>query len=61
MPKKNSKKVKDLVEMLRDPESSGYIGSDLDELDLYEQELVEFDEEDDDELEPDYEDESEYE
>ena len=60
MPKKNSKKVKDLVEMLQDPESSGYIGSDLDELDLYEQELMEFDE-DDDELELDYEDDSEYE
>ena len=59
MPKKNTKKVKDLVEMLQDPDSSGYVGSDLDELDLYEQELAEFEE--DEELDLDYEDESEYE
>lgn len=53
MAKKKSKKVKDLVEMLQDPDSSGYIGSDIDELDLYEQELMEFDDEDD-ELDFDY-------
>lgn len=63
MPKKNRKKVKDLVEMLQDPDSSGYIGSDLDEMELYEQELIHMDDDDDeDELDFDYEeDESEYE
>lgn len=52
MPKKKFKKVKDLVEMLKDPDSSGYIGSDVDELDLYDQELMEYD--DEDELDFDY-------
>ena len=47
MPRKKIKKVKDLVEMLQDPDSSGYVGSDIDELDLYEQELMESDDEDD--------------
>ena len=53
MPKKNRKKVKDLVEMLQDPDNSGYIGSDLDELELYEQELMQLDD-DEDELDFDY-------
>ncbi len=52
MPRKKTKKVKDLVEMLQDPDSSRYIGSDMDELDIYEQELMEFD--DEDELDSDY-------
>lgn len=60
MPKKNRKKVKDLVEMLQDPDNSGYIGSDLDELELYEQELMQLDD-DEDELDFDYDEESEYE
>ncbi|NIP30802.1 MAG: hypothetical protein GTO02_13015 [Candidatus Dadabacteria bacterium] len=52
MPKKNRKKVKDLVEMLQDPDNSGYIGSDIDELELYEQELEEMEDEiEDDEIE----------
>lgn len=58
MPKKNRKKVKDLVEMLQDPDNSGYIGSDLDEMELYEQELMRLDEEED-ELDFDYDEEEE--
>ena len=53
MPRKNKKKIKDLVEMLEDPDSSGYIGSDLDEMDLYEQELAMLEEEEEEELELD--------
>lgn len=39
--RKNDKKVRDLVEMMQDPEGSGYIGSDCDTMELYEQELEE--------------------
>ncbi len=41
--KRNTRKVRDLVEMLQDPDSSGYIGSDRDTMELYEQELEEMD------------------
>ncbi len=41
--KRNTAKVRDLVEMLQDPEGSGYIGSDRDAMELYEQELEEMD------------------
>ncbi len=40
--RKNEKKVRDLVEMMQDPDNagySGYIGSDCDTMELYEQEL----------------------
>lgn len=39
--RRNGKKVRDLVEMMQDPDSSGYIGSDCDAMELYEQELEE--------------------
>ncbi len=42
--RRNEKKVRDLVEMMQDPDSSsysGYIGSDCDTMELYEQELEE--------------------
>lgn len=42
--RRNEKKVRDLVEMMQDPDSSGYsgyIGSDCDAMELYEQELEE--------------------
>ncbi len=39
--RRNGKKVRDLVEMMQDPEGSGYIGSDCDTMELYEQELEE--------------------
>ena len=39
--RKNEKKVRDLVEMMQDPDGSGYIGSDCDTVELYEQELEE--------------------
>lgn len=45
--KRNSRKVRDLVEMLQDPEGSGYIGSDRDTMELYEQELEELEANDD--------------
>ncbi len=41
--RRNDKKVRDLVEMMQDPEGSGYIGSDCDTMELYEQELEEMD------------------
>ncbi len=45
--KRNQRDVRDLVEMMQDPDSSGYIGSDRDTMELYEQELEEmFDSED---------------
>ena len=39
--RRNEKKVRDLVEMMQDPDGSGYIGSDCDAMELYEQELEE--------------------
>lgn len=39
--RRNDKKVRDLVEMMQNPEGSGYIGSDCDTMELYEQELEE--------------------
>ena len=39
--KRNQRDVRDLVEMMQDPDSSGYIGSDRDTMELYEQELEE--------------------
>lgn len=45
--RRNSRKVRDLVEMLQDPEGSGYIGSDRDTMELYEQELEELEAGDD--------------
>ena len=39
--KRNEKKVRDIVEMMQDPDGSGYIGSDCDTMELYEQELEE--------------------
>lgn len=44
--RRNGKKVRDLVEMMQDPDSSGYIGSDCDAMELYEQELEEMEETD---------------
>ena len=41
--RRNEKKVRDLVEMMQDPDGSGYIGSDCDVMELYEQELEEMD------------------
>ncbi len=41
--RRNEKKVRDLVEMMQDPDGSGYIGSDCDAMELYEQELEEMD------------------
>ena len=41
VPRKGRKKIKDVFEMLEDPEGSGYIGEELDEMDLYDQELEE--------------------
>ena len=39
--RKSRKKIKDVFEMLEDPDRSGYIGEELDEMDLYDQELEE--------------------
>lgn len=39
--RRNEKKVRDLVEMMQNPDGSGYIGSDCDAMELYEQELEE--------------------
>ncbi len=44
--RRNERKVRDLVEMMQDPDSSGYIGSDCDTMELYEQELEEMEEAD---------------
>lgn len=45
--KRNDKKVRDLVEMMQNPDGSGYIGSDRDAMELYEQELEEMEGTDD--------------
>jgi len=48
--RKGRKKIKDLVEMLEDPENSGYIGGDYEDMmELLEQELNDSDDEQDQE------------
>jgi hypothetical protein len=40
MPRKAKRKIKDLVEMLEDPDNTGYIGGDYEDMmDLMEEEL----------------------
>ncbi len=42
MPKKGRRKIKDLVDMLEDPENSGYVGGDYEDLmEQIERELAE--------------------
>ena len=42
MPRKAKRKIKDLVEMLEDPDNSGYVGGDYEDMmDLMEEELDE--------------------
>lgn len=44
MPRKAKRKIKDLVEMLEDPDNSGYIGGDYEDMmELMEEELTEVD------------------
>jgi hypothetical protein len=48
MAKKGRRKIKDLVDMLEDPENSGYIGGDYEDMmELLEQELADSEDEDD--------------
>lgn len=50
MARKGRKKVKDLVDMLEDPDNSGYIGGDYEDMmELMEQELYESEDEQDQE------------
>ncbi len=52
MPRKAKRKIKDLVEMLEDPDNSGYVGDYEDMMDEMEDELEDLDEiEDQDEIE----------
>jgi len=53
MPRKAKRKIKDLVEMLEDPDNSGYIGGDYEDMmDLLEEEELDIDElEDHEEIE----------
>lgn len=53
MPRKAKRKIKDLVEMLEDPDNSGYIGGDYEDMmELMEDELTEMDDlEDHEEME----------
>ncbi len=53
MPRKAKRKIKDLVEMLEDPDNSGYIGGDYEDMmELMEEELTEMDDlEDHEEME----------
>ena len=45
MNKRGRKKIKDLVEMLEDPDNSGYIGGDYEDMmDMMEDELAELEE-----------------
>lgn len=53
MSAKKKKRVRDLVEMLEDPEESGYIGEDKDQMDLYDEELSRLEEEEEDNEETD--------
>lgn len=51
MARKGRKKIKDLVDMLEDPENSGYIGGDYEDMmELLEQELSESEDEQDQEV-----------
>ena len=51
MAKKGRRKIKDLVDMLEDPENSGYIGGDYEDMmELLEQELADSEDEDDQEV-----------
>ena len=50
MQRKDRKKIRDLVEMLEDPENSRYVGEDMDEMDIYDQELAELEELDEEEF-----------
>lgn len=49
MPRKTKRKIKDLVEMLEDPDNSGYVGDYEDMLDQMEDELDDMEEFDDQE------------
>ncbi|MFA9409553.1 MAG: hypothetical protein ACERKJ_12075 [Candidatus Dadabacteria bacterium] len=53
MPRKAKRKIKDLVEMLEDPDNTGYIGGDYEDMmDLMEEEELDLDElEDHEEIE----------
>jgi hypothetical protein len=52
MSKRGKRKIKDLVDMLEDPENSGYIGGDYEDMmELLEQELAASEEEDQEENE----------
>ena len=55
--RKSRKKIKDVFEMLEDPERSGYIGEELDEMDLYDQELEEQEKLEEEEMDEDVSDE----
>lgn len=46
MPRKKKKNIRDLVEMLEDPDETSYIGEDKDQMDLYDEELARLEEED---------------
>ena len=48
MPRRTKRKIKDLVEMLEDPDNSGYVGDYEDMLDQMEDELDDMDDEFDD-------------
>lgn len=51
MPKRGKRKIKDLVDMLEDPENSGYIGGDYEDMmELMEQELADSEDDDDHEV-----------
>ncbi len=46
MPRRAKRKIKDLVEMLEDPDNSGYIGGDYEDMmELMEEELAELEDE----------------
>lgn len=42
---KKKKRVRDLVEMLEDPDEASYIGEDKDRMDIYDEELARLEEE----------------
>jgi len=44
MPRRTKRKIKDLVEMLEDPDNSGYVGDYEDMMDQMEDELEDMDE-----------------
>ena len=50
MPRKAKRKIKDLVEMLEDPDNSGYIGGDYEDMmELMEEEMLDSEEPEDQE------------